>query len=373
MATDVSLQFQALKNQLKDVLKLYQGKTKQYVIQQSTYRREVLADTVFALKDITEKLFNMAENMHTNSDVEVKMDKLVLETLPGIVREAMKSLTPNQGVTTSVTRQEKEKHVVLVEPDTDQVFSKESWADVVKQINVKVDNIPVRKNGVNKNGKGYIILPDKESQEKAEEALREDFIVTTAVNKQNPKLLPKLKIFDLEGYSREEKSELKDAIIKKNTVIKQLVVNQQKTLDIVFIDPEKKYAVIKVSPEVRKVILKSGSVFIDMESHHVKDHHHLLQCFRCQQYGHKCNSEHCSMVGEATVCLYCANNHRSKDCPSKSNKNNHKCNNCLKSKNPAHRRGAHGHTTVSVDCPVRMKEFQALINRTENICSKNSH
>ena len=373
MDDDVMIQFPLIKHQLIDVLKLYNGKSKDQVIANGSFRREVLADTVYALKDIAEKLVKMVDTINNGNKWEKQIEKLVHETLPEVVRSTMESMG-----TKSIEmpyrpdkNQDTEQHVVLVESENGN-FNKDTWAETVKKINGKLKEVPVKKNLVNKNGQGCILLPDRESQEKAEAALRDDFVVV-ASTKQSKKLMPKMKICDLDGYDRNDKSALKEAILQKNPQIKQLVNDEGKTLDVLFIDEQNRYSVIKVSPEVRSVFLKFSSVYIGMRSHHVRDQFHLTQCFCCQQYGHKQGSEHCSLRdGNINICLYCGENHRSKDCLNKQDKSKHTCSNCCKSSNPAHHRLASGHTTTSMDCPIRLKELKFLVNRTNGLSfSKN--
>ena len=66
------------------------------------------------------------------------------------------------------------------------------------------------------------MFPDKDSQEKAEVALRDDFLITSS-SKTSSKLMPKLKIHDLEGYDKDDKPALRDAILQKNPTIRQLI------------------------------------------------------------------------------------------------------------------------------------------------------
>ena len=101
-----------------------------------------------------------------------------------------------------------------------------------------------------------------------------------------------------------------------------------------------------------------------MQAHNVKDDWHLTQCFSCQGFGHKQGSEHCKSKTGGDNSLYCGESHRSKDCPHKNNASHHKCLNCASSKNVHIRNGANGYTSTSRDCPIVIRELQALKNRT---------
>ena len=84
-------------------------------------------------------------------------------------------------------------------------------------------------------------------------------------------------------------------------------------------DDENFYAVVKVDESVHQVIKAQGSkVYIGLSSCKVSQRYHLLQCYSCQEFGHKVGSEKCSLKNEEkVVCLYCAKNHSSKSCPHK--------------------------------------------------------
>ena len=367
MDDDVIIQFPLVKTQLIDVLKLYHNKTKEQVIATGSFKRDVLVDTVFALKDIAQKLVSIADTISQGNKFEKQMEKLVNETIPEVVRNAMKSATIAEGVDSpNHPNTNQEKHAVIVEPE-DGNFNQETWAEAVKRMNTKLIDVPVKKNLVTKDGEGCILFPDKDSLDKAEAVLKDDYVVRTS-SKLRSKLMPKLKIHDLEGFDNEDKSALRNAILQKNDLVRQLIYDDDKILDVLFIDAQKRFGIIKVSPEVRNVIMKVSAVYIGMRSHHVKDQYYLTQCFCCQQFGHKQGSEHCPLKGTTNnVCLYCGENHRSKDCPSKQDKTKHKCTNCSKSNNSAYQSQAHGHTSTSRECPVRINELKFTINRTDGM------
>ena len=359
-----------IKLKLSDAVRLYRGKTKELVqTQGSPFRRELLIDTVFALWDISDKLVEMNEEMQTGHIVNTCQSladeiKSLKETLPNLVKNTIESNFANgskegnsQGSLNIV------KHSVLIEQQSEEVFNKSAWNDVVKRdIALKLKSVPVKKSSLTKAGQGCLIFPTKEDQEKAELVLKNDFKVTKST-KEPSKLLPKLKVCNLDSYLRNEKDELKEAILLKNHGVKNLVENGG-TLDVIIIDDKSKYAVLKVSPQVRNEIMKQGKVFIDMQSHFVKDNWHITQCFSCQQFGHKQGSDFCKNKSGGSNCLYCGGTHRSKDCMQKHEKSAHKCINCEQSKNNQIRNAAHGHTSTSKECPIFKKEVQLLISKT---------
>ena len=124
-----------------------------------------------------------------------------------------------------------------------------------------------------------------------------------------------------------------------------------------------------MSPQIRQHIIHSGRrVYLDLSAHYAKDQFHLTQCFACQEFGHKKGSPYCKAQGTET-CLYCAKDHRSKDCPTKKDIAQHKCANCLNT--PLYSSKANGHTSTSQECPIVIRETRKLINKTAGIDAKN--
>lgn len=361
-----------IKLKLNDVFKLYRGKTKEAVLANGNpFRREVLAESVFSLKDIADNLLDIIDQMQTGNIIDTCQNlaqefKSLKESLPGLVKETIEGnfLLNADKVSGVPISKNVVKHSVLIKQQNDEAFDETAWNDVVKRnITQKLKSVPVKKSSLTKAGHGYLTFPTKEDQEKAEIALKSDFNITVST-KQPVKLLPKLKICNLYSYSRNEKDELKEAILFKNSSVKKLV-DDGNTLDVVFIDDKNRYAVIKVSPQIRHEIIRQQKLFIDMEAHYVKDNWHLIQCFSCQQFGHKQGSDFCKNKSGGNNCLYCGGCHRSKDCLVKNESSSYKCINCAKSKNHQIKSAASGHTSTSRECPILIKEMQALMNRTE--------
>ena len=103
---------------------------------------------------------------------------------------------------------------------------------------------------------------------------------------------------------------------------------------------------------IKDEIMKLGNkLFIGLSSCKVTERYHLLQCYRCQSFGHKRGSNQCSLENtDNEVCLYCASNHLSKHCKVKTDVSSRKCNNCMSSKDPNIRTRHKGHTTTSAEC-----------------------
>ena len=133
---------------------------------------------------------------------------------------------------------------------------------------------------------------------------------------------------------------------------------------MVYIDKKNNHAIIKVTPDIRESIMKTKKIFLDLESHHVNDSFHVLQCYHCQSYGHKANSENCPKKNLDPTCLYCAESHKSVNCRNKKDKSKQKCRNCLNSKTNSIKEEADNHNSNSKNCPSYLKEVELVKLKT---------
>lgn len=90
---------------------------------------------------------------------------------------------------------------------------------------------------------------------------------------------------------------------------------------------------------------KGNKVFIGFQLCYIKDYVNILQCFKCQQFGHK--YKHCKK--STIICLYCGENHSPKDCSNKMKKS-FKCVNCDGS-----------HAANHKECPSYIENFNKMI------------
>ena len=367
-------------NQYNDALKSYNGKGKEVVHSKGCYKRENLIDSMFSLKDVCETMFSAMGEILESDCMGVSMTEKVskmLEASLNKITDKMISKVSNASnpaenvpvVDLCSQSSEKEKHVVILQDKDEDAdgYSASAWNEVVrKKLSTSLKNIPVTKSVLSKEGKGCLILPNKEAQQNAKAALENDFCVVVD-SKPKKRILPKMKVYNIDSDLYNDKLALRQAILEKNDKINNLV-GEGKVFDIVFIDVKRKSATIKCSPEIRSVVSQaSGKVYIDMQVHNIKDHFQPLQCFACQCYGHKQGSPECSLENGKNVCLYCAgDDHRSKDCPFKNQRDRHKCSNCSNSSNPAHKANS-CHTSNSLTCPYFIKETNSLIRRTAGL------
>ena len=77
-------------------------------------------------------------------------------------------------------------------------------------------------------------------------------------------------------------------ILRKNSSLSTVLEgNSESSLDVIYIDEKFKYAILKSSSNIHQTLMKSKRIYLGMESHHVSEQLHVLQCFRCQGFEHK--------------------------------------------------------------------------------------
>ena len=271
------------------------------------------------------------------------------------------------------------KHSILIKPnevtegdETTNVFSNESWTTVVKNsIKPSLKNIPVDKTMMTRKGTGIIFFPDEQSRNAAADNLKKTCHVEVQ-NKNMKNILPKLKISGIpkEYFENVDKNTLRSAILEKNVSLQELVTEGKKVLDVIFVNDEKDdkycYGVIKVDEHIKNAIISQGmKIYIGLSSCRVSERYHLLQCYQCQEFGHKKGSLECTLhTSQVTICLYCSGNHASKDCQVKKDLKATKCHNCATSKINSHRQNCTGHTSTSTSCPILQQALKAVMNRT---------
>ena len=218
---------------------------------------------------------------------------------------------------------------------------------------------------------GYMVFPTKETRDTAANNLKEVCKVTTQ-DKNIKSVYPKIKISGIpkEKFTKENVDDLRNELIKKNSFIQNSVNENGKMFQVIFLDEKKdsnfSAAIVKVDPEIKQSICKNGNrVFLGLSSCRVTDRYHLIQCYHCQSFGHKKDSENCPMRNsEVGTCLYCAKNHMSRECPVKKKSNEHKCANCLRTGDSKKQSTSVGHSSNSYSCPILQNELKALVNRT---------
>ena len=247
----------------------------------------------------------------------------LVKTIPELISAATAKMSncPIQPIGgTYEGKQSQVRHTLLIKPNnvSDGKFTSTSWADTVKNtLPTQLGTIPVNKSVLTQSGAGFISFPTEESRDLAKQTLKSTFSVESK-NKSVETVYPKLRIsgIDCSKYNKDDSTALRNAILQKNDNVNELVVNQKKLFEILFIKETKNgggYAVVKVDPQIRSAIQFSGNkLFIDLTACRVSDRLHLVQCYQCQEFGHKVGSQYCKSKN-VPVCRYCSGERQSKN------------------------------------------------------------
>ena len=223
-----------------------------------------------------------------------------------------------------------------------------------------------------------MLFPNNESRNAAAKKLESECKVTLQ-DKNTKSVYPTIKIYGIprDKYNEGNLDNLREELLKKNTFLKTFVSElKKKTFEVIFVSKTKDsnfvYAVVRVDPEIKTAIQNNENrLYLGLSTCKVTSQYHLVQCYSCQKFGHKRGSEKCTVKStDDCICLYCAEKHLSKICPSKKNIEKHRCSNCLLvDKNPTSTPKV-SHTSNSINCPILQSELRNLLNRTMGCSSE---
>ena len=305
-----------------------------------------------------------------NSGLEDLIRKQLTEVLPGLLQSALQDQTPQVQVKSeTITREDKPvtMHTLVIEKKAengDEKITEEEWTTVVKKdVKGKLKNVPVIK-ATSSNGGAKLHFKSKEHLDRAQEALKEEYKVTSK-SEEKKKLNPKLTIADIDPDVTSDEMLLNGLLNKDDDI--RCLKEAGELLKVVFFDKGERFAVIQVSPKIREVIRRNRDrVCIDLQYYNVKDRIHVIQCYHCQEYGHMSSSPYCKQKDQDPTCFYCAGKHASKDCRNKKDKKTSslKCSNCAKSKNRNERNTCGTHKASDTLCPFYVRERERVMSRT---------
>ena len=293
--------------------------------------------------------------------------------------------------------------VLVLTPKENETVNANTMHNVKKFVQGKLKNSPVEFVRCNDNNKKVSIgFVNKEARDTAAALINSGQTLESYgyLSKNAKKMLPKVTIkgissevlddIDTSGANNDEnkirdleKHQIVMKIIEKNPLIKELY-DQDHTLSVVYlckstrVRGQQEYidltVALKVSPSIRRVLFgkqHNASIYLGNHRYNVDDHFHTTQCYHCQLVGH--TSVDCNDVktGKPPVCMYCAGNHRSKNCTTKRNKDTHCCARCLASKHGDDAEKSRTHNAGSLDCPVLKRETIRLASNTD-YTSKNA-
>ena len=370
---------------LKKISEMLQGKQKlencskvEDVLADSRNSKTLLAtiakDLYAFCKEILDATYSNT-TVTTNQPEMANLGQVVREQLekilPGAISEAMKSLQiPEQKTEETGIAPEPvvKKHTLVVEhkmTDTEgeeKPITEEGWKKVTrKKVTGALKNVPVEK-AIVKDGKASLSFTDKESLDKAASALEKDYKVS-AETKDKRKLSPKMIITGIDAEITSA-SDLEKEIFEKNKELNDLK-DAGENLKVIFYNTDDKTAVVEVSPAMRSSIKKKhDKLHLGLGQRNVRDHVHVIQCYHCQEHGHKSGSQYCRLKGKDPICFYCAARHPSKQCSKKNDKKKQQCSNCLKSNTGYIKERAKTHNATDKLCPYVIRETEIVMSRT---------
>ena len=296
------------------------------------------------------------------------------QNFPEIVQSEVKKINKNPVFKDNITKENNNiKHSLLIRPKDirQKTYTKATWSDILKNsITSKLNDLPVQKTLLTSSGVGYSVFPNKESRDIAAVNLGEKCSITIQ-DKNLKSIYPKVKINGIpkDDFNKDNIADLRAELIRKNKFIKENVEEKKKTFQILFLTEQKDSnfvaRIVKVDPIIKEMIHNNGNrVFLGLSSCKVTDRYYLVQCYRCQKFGHKKDSDKCSLNNtNDNVCLYCANNHLSRECPDRRNQSKHQCANCSNSANNRLKSNT-GHCSNSSTCPILQAELKTLLSKT---------
>lgn len=295
------------------------------------------------------------------------------ETFASILKTALEESKNDQGnVCESGTkvndfgksRTVRNQQVLVVKPKESGPMDAAKVATVTGNIEEALKSVPVDSLRKTKTGSLVMKFPSEKAKVEAVNLMGSCLDGTSEFSVSEPrKMLPKMTLTGISTSYPDAK--IIESIIMKNKEI-ELLVAIGSTLTLVFtkVKGDYKFAVLKMSPEIRAAIERTGGyVYVGLDRCRAYDRFWVTQCYHCQKFGHIASK--CPKKDNEPVCAFCASNHMSQSCTSKSSP---LCSNCSSHDGPA---DSHRHFASSSDCPAMVFQRQKLIENTNFVSSKN--
>ena len=304
--------------------------------------------------------------------LEGMIRKQLTDVLPGILQTALKEQAP-------VENEEQPKtpppppvnHTLDIERvrkeggEEEEKIDENVWSKMLKKdVRSACKSVPVKKTVYDPlTGTTKMHFTSMADRDKAQEALKSKY-KTTPKSHQMKKLDPELVISGLDPEISTAEA-LEEELLNKNVFIKELKDGGE-LLKTVHFDKKERAAVLRVSPKIREAIRQNDDkVCVDLERYNVKDRIRVLQCYHCQEYGHR-SGTFCKHKESNSTCFYCAGNHVSKECKYRKERNYEKikCSNCSKSRNYHEKKMCTTHKASDNLCPFFVREKERIMSRT---------
>ena len=333
------------------------------------------------------------QEMHQLTENIKDLEEVVLDSQ--LKSKKDKFLAPTASTTQTeknvLSAKKEERHSILITPTNETPFTPDTYASKIKSnITSKLNTVQIKKMKLTKKGQVVIDLADEFNKNEAMKSLEnEEFNVKTQTKPNG--IFPKITIYgiDSDEYNAASKEKLLSDIKNKNPAINALML-EGKLFEIVFIKEvlnrfgEKScQAVVKLDPAIlQKLDQLSASkpskaiIYTNTTVCRYSNRFHILQCYVCQSFGHKAGSSFCPYNNtDVNICMYCSENHKSRNCPNKMDTEKHKCSNCLRFGNKTETSENICHSTTDLVCPVYQRQMKAIVRNTAGIevSSKNYH
>ena len=234
---------------------------------------------------------------------------------------------------------------------------------------IAVDNkLPVENYQINSTGKTVLTFATQNDRDKASSKIKAAF--PDSKIEQASELLPTISIANISKETSAE--DLYDAVMRFNPEIESYVKNNGGQFKVLGrLRKQNKndllQANVRVSNNIRKLLENSGNRVCTGFGYSCKvyDHFHIKRCNTCQKYNHY--SDNCP-TKLAPVCSYCADHHKSEDCPRRTTTGFiPTCVNCKLSKDKCDT----NHESSSSTCPTYKRAQDVLRNSILYYNSKN--
>ena len=164
-------------------------------------------------------------------------------------------------------------------------------------------------------GQMIALLPTKEQQSNALKAFAEKGAQLGFSVEKARKILPRIKVWNIPVELTPE--EITSEIIAANPEIKLALEDINNTIRLVTTLSTKsvsyKNAIFELSSPIRNEIMRRKSIKLGMCIYHVTNHVHIIQCQKCQKFGHRATGPN-ACRSDKPVCGLCCADHLTEKC-----------------------------------------------------------
>ena len=317
-------------------------------IQELTSRNERLEHDVQSMKGMLADLTTQFKNF-TKMEMQVELD--ILNRVNDIKNEQVLIGQVRPNPTSYASQVKKSKNTLVIKSNEAQ--GNRPIGHRQKEIGSILKEIPIEKTKQTNGGHILAEFRDVKTLEEARNKIENQTEVPVTVIEKT-KIMPKVVIT---GVSlMETESTIVDSVLIKNKWLKDLVDQGEEFKLVMSLKPkvDSRAFIFKCSPSIRRQLkyVASDYLYTMYDRCKIYDKYHVLQCFKCQGFGHK--SGECR---EEQICVKCSQNHRIQQCPNE----DMKCVNCFNGNLQETE-----HWANYVKCPKYVEQVAKIRNRTDN-------